>query len=426
VIQKTWLNLLMTTNRTVAITASDRTEIIRVVDSAQPELLTNSVYDRIERDSPLPEPTRRELLRHGASLRRPWEFRSTNDPQGEIAVGTTNLSKHRFSRYYYDLASFLNQETTIQLGRSIRDEYWAEYNPFNKAEAVKRFMLVVGYHDKLKPQAHVQFLSRRTNRFDSIIDELECTGRFRAPFRVFRGRPLARARGIVLAIHGRSSGPDLVMGLGVTDDYQRSFGAHWQNNGYLVYAPQVDWWGGIPLDRLGYTHQGGDLAKLLDLISFIKAEHPQSEPVIAAGVSYGSLLAECLGIISSDVHGVVSIGGNARGDYFVRLLKGDGEARFDVDPEKNYDFGYLPPDYHLYYDGIGLYKLIAPKPLVISIGSYDHDDHKFEHVWETLDYYKALGLETNVVLNVFRGEHESDPVGEIIALESIPSLRRSP
>lgn len=351
--------------------------------------------------------------RYGIEVRRPYQSRCKRDRHALIWIGTKEAKKHRFSTYYYDLADKLNSEDTILLGKSIRDAYWEEYNPFEKDDAIDRFKLIIGYHDSIEPKCSIEKTEQVIHNAGYSIQRIRFIGRFGVPFYVYCGIPDTPVKGILLAVHGRSSGPDNVIGLG--DDYSRSFGEYWLRNGYTVYAPQVDWNLGLPMERLNYSSHGADLAKLVDVLRYIKSVHTADVPVITAGISYGAMLSEMLGIISPDIDAVISIGGNAREDQFDRYLMGN----LKVNPEELYDILFLPPSYYFYYHGIGLYHLLCPKPLVISVGTHDRDEDKFKAVFHTMDYYKSYGYADKIAVNVFYGFHEADPEGELRSFEKL-------
>ena len=419
--QVEWLTITSTTNRSLVVGPSGSKAYYRIKDLGNPNL-TETEYDRQEDQlTPLAPATLNLLSEYGVSIRKPWQSPTGLDPEARWAIGTPDLKNHRFAQYDYDLANYLNETNTILLGKQIRDDYWSQYNPSAKSSAVERFAVVAGYHENLKPQGRVVATKAATNSLSQRIEILDVVGRFQTAFKVYRGIPPGTPKGIVLAIHGRSTGPDYVMGLGPAEDYTRSFGVHWLQHSYIVYAPQVDWVGGLPMDRLGYTPEGADLAKIFDLLEVINGAHSNNLPIVTAGISYGSLLAEFAGILSDQIKAVISIGGNGRGDYFVQLLadRATPTPRLSISAEKAAQFSSLPPDYYFHYAGIGLYKLLAPKPLVISIGSWDYGDDKYNHIMETLNYYKEIGAQGKILLNVFRGYHETDPEGEIAAFERI-------
>jgi len=360
-----------------------------------------------------------ELTRYNISIRKPYSVRSTKGKQSDINVGSSDFSKHRFSDYYYLLSDYLNSKEATLKGENIRNTYLNTLLPpvdsTSKEDAIDRLKIIVGYHDKIKSSGSIKNIQKVKNKFDQDLEKIEFLGRFGVPFIVFRGIPNSAPIGIVIAIHGRNSAPDYVMGMYKNDDYTRSFGAYWLKEGYIVYAPQVDWSTGLPMSTIGYTYQGADLAKLIDIITFIKKNKQFNLPIIVAGISYGSLLSEWLGAISYDIDAVISIGGSARGDPFIGSM---GNSKI-INPEKKPYNSYLPPDYFLYYDGIGIYRLIAPKPLVISIGSHDQNECKFEMIFNTIDYYTSIGFKNRIAVNVFMGFHEADPEGELFAFKRL-------
>jgi len=63
--------------------------------------------------------------------------------------------------------------------------------------------------------------------------------------------------------------------------------------------------------------------------------------------------------------------------------------------------------------------LIAPKPLVISVGTHDYGQEKYKHILETIEFYEKNGWEERVRLNLFYGFHEVDFEGDYIALQEL-------
>jgi len=379
-------------------------------------VLSSVKFDKYQ-DLDISDSTRELIEKYDISIRKtPYKSRAIIDRESDnFEVGSKYLKEHRFSQYYYDLAVYLNKRETILLGKSIRDKYWAEYDPLDKHAAVERFKTIIGYHELIPSGYSLGEIKSVKNRFGHNIDIIDFRGRFGVPFKLYRGVPEAGVKGIVIAIHGSVSGPDYVMGLPEKDNYSRSFGAYWVKKGFIVYAPQVDWSGGIPMERLNYTHQGAELAKLVDIVKYIKSRYPDQLPVISAGISHGSMLSEMLGVISPEIDAVISIGGNARAYPFITHFN----KRAVVDPEKKYYHSYLPPDYYFYYSGIGLYVLLCPKPLVISIGTHDHGEEKFEMIFNSVEYYKSKGFGDKIKVNVFWGFHEADPEGEFLSFQKL-------
>jgi hypothetical protein len=224
-------------------------------------------------------------------------------------------------------------------------------------------------------------------------------------------------KGIVIAIHGRNTNPDYVFGINNSKSCSREFGHSWLNEGYTVFAPQVDWSPGLPLVKLNFSQVGTDIAKLIDLITYIK-NNCNNLPIIACGFSHGAILAEIIGVISNNIDAVISICGTARGDLFDRFKAGvfkDGGFEFATNPS-------FSVNYHFLYNGLGILRLLAPKPLVVSVGTHDWGEDKFELIFKAIDYYKNIGSEENIDINLFYGFHETDPSGEIAALEKVLNL----
>jgi len=360
-------------------------------------------YDRLSVSNQLKD----RLKKYNVTIRKPYdELFSREKPV-------------RYEKYYFRLATQLNTEHAVDKARRLRDDYWKHYDPFNKGEEIKQFKTIVGYHEKIESKGKmIDIKKSRLNRFGDSVEELSFVGRFDVPFVVLRGRPRSEQKGILIALHGRRSDPLHVMGVKDEDDYARSFGAYWLKKGYSVYAPQVDSDVSFPLIRFNYTPVGADLAKIGDILQFIGNSRYKCDtklPIVVAGISYGSMLAEFSGIIFEEIDAVISIGGNARGDFIDLITAG----KIVVDPNAPVRFSYLPPTYEFLYNGLPLYKLIAPKPLVISIGTHDHGEDKFKMIFDTVDYYRSIGLGSCIKVNIFKGRHEADPEGEFLAFNDL-------
>ena len=125
-----------------------------------------------------------------------------------------------------------------------------------------------------------------------------------------------------------------------------------------------------------------------------------------------------IGVISKNIDAVISICGTARGDLFDRYKAGifsDGLGAIADDHS-------FSANYHFLYNGLGILRLLTPKPLVISVGTHDWGEDKFDLIFKAIDYYKTNGSKENIAVNLFYGFHESDPGGEIDALEKVLKL----
>ena len=355
----------------------------------------------------------KNLMDYNIEIRKPYDYPYLNNYPSKVL-------KKKYSKYYDKLLDFIRHENTTLVGRKMRDEYWSNYDPFNKSHYIEKFKDVIGYHNIIKPFYEIISTEITQNIMNYQIDDIIMKGRFNTPFHIFRGVPkLDKPKGIVLAIHGRSEYPDYLMGLTKNDTYSRKFGNYWLNNGYIVYAPQVDYDKSLSIVSLNYSNLAVDIAKILDLILYIKSNHDKSLPLISCGISYGAHLSEILGIISDEINAVVSIGGMARGDLFDRL---DNDVnKWYKKVGQNNKFQLFSTNFHFLYNSLGIYKLLATKNLVISIGTHDWGEEKFNMIFNTLEYYKRFNCENNIRLNLFYGYHEADPIGEMKALEDIYS-----
>jgi len=314
--------------------------------------------------------------------------------------------------YYKNIIDYLNDSDTILLGKEIRDGYWDKYDPNNKKEYINKYKSVIGYHEDIKASYRVNDISSTDKEGISII-ELE--DRFRLPFEVYKGMPIStKAKGIIIAIHGRYSGAEYVMGMVKKSDYNRDCGKKWLQNGHIVYAPQIEPKGIISgYDRLNYSNIGADVARVMDLIRYIDENEDRVLPLIIAGTSYGGHIAEIVGILSDRVDVIMSIGAMARGDFFERLLNG-----WDTVELNDYPFdSFVSPGFNFYYHGVGTFKLLAPKPLIVSIGTHDFGEEKFKHIFEAVEYYREKGYGKRIGLNVYYGGHEVDADGDYFALQ---------
>jgi len=339
-----------------------------------------------------------------------------------IKIMIESSSNNKYIEYYYSLNEYINNDAAYKLGFDLYTSIWNDYDPLDntiKHQYIDSFKSSIGYHDLIRSKANEICSNSILSNNNTKIDEIHVAGRFGVPFITYKGTPKnISPKGIVIAIHGRSTNPDYVFGINNSKSYCREFGNYWLNKGYIVYAPQVDWSAGLPLLKLNYSQVGTDIAKLIDLITYIKNTYKNNLPIISCGISHGAILAEIIGVISNNVDAVVSIGGTARGDLFDRFKAGiisDGVNAIDENPS-------FSVNYHFLYNGLGILRLLAPKPLVISIGTHDWGEDKFDLIFKAVDYYKTNGSEDNIAINLFYGFHEPDPGGEIAALEKVLNL----
>jgi hypothetical protein len=375
---------------------------------------------------------KKKLTQCGVTIRTPypagvkWVKIAEENRKG---VGSADLKTHRFGDYYFQLASFLNSEKSATIGKGLRCKYWENYDPLNKKDKLRDLGFSVGWHDNIKPGGRI--ISEE--QCGEKLYKINFCGRFGLNYCVFHGKPkgVEVPEGIVIALHGSSSGPDYVMGLDGKEDYTRRYGAYWVEKGYEVYAPQVNWSSSTAFDLVNcnYSHLGDDLAKIDDLVRFIvearKGSGGKAVPIVVAGISYSGKLAALAGIFLENIDSIITIA-SVGADWFDIHARNSQWAnikakKYVVDPIKP---GWTSRfnGYMIYFDELGLYKLLAPKPLIISGGLHDLPEAKFKTIFQIVDYYESIGHGNDIKLNIFDGMHESDPCGEFSAYKKLKSL----
>ena len=376
--------------------------------------------------------TKDKLTQYGVTIRTPYPANVKwvdKAKENRILVGTADLKNHRFGDYYFQLTRFLNSEKSTTIGKGLRREYWKNYDPLNKKDKLRDLGLSVGWHDNIRPGGRI--ISEE--QCGEKLYKINFSGRFGLNYCVFHGKPkgVEVPEGIVVALHGSRSGPDYVMRLGGKEDYTRGFGAYWVEKGYEVYAPQLNWSvGSVRLTNCNYSALGDDLAKIEDLVHFIvearKGSGDKKLTIVVAGISRGGLLATLAGTLLEDIDSVIKISA-AEFDWFeVRThdsqwAKNKVRRKFFLDPTITGKKDSFHPTYRVYFQGLGLHQLLAPKPLIISGGLQDLPDVKFDVIFQIVDYYESIGHGNNIKLNIFDGMHESDPGGEFSAYTKLKS-----
>ena len=296
-----------------------------------------------------------------------------------------------------------SEEASIQRGEFLKNWLY-EIKSMKAKDRQKQLEQLIGYQIGYNPSVVPSY--SKVEKTETII---KITGRYGAKFRSLILN-VDNPKGIVIALHGRGGTPEAVVGK--INDYTNRFGEYWHKAGYNVIAPDLSPSGGLNFPRLGLSANGADIALLLDLIEYIKDQYGERIPVIISGISYGSFLAEMIGLLSVEVDAVVSIGGASRYNY--------NYSMYSL-PSKKAPFfqHYL----NSFLDNGGVYDLILPKKLIISVGNYDAGN------WGRLGNNKIFLLnsfvernideKSNYRINLFRGAHEADPIREIKLYEEL-------
>jgi hypothetical protein len=345
-----------------------------------------------------------------------YEHGELIDPDNKTHLGNESYKDYRFYSYHKDLVDLLNNKSFFEYAKSKREAYWNAYRiKQDRKKAIEKFQEKIGYSDILKaPSAtwgnkeliHIDsesrvkvFKSKYNNRFGIAND-------------VFVLEPASKPKGLIIAIHGRASGPDNISGA-KNNDYGNKFALEYAKAGFLVMSPRVDIDYGPNTYLLNLSSRSLDLSNLFDLLFLARQE--KIKPIIVAGISYGAQLSERLATLSPDIDCLVSIGGEARGQFFDRIENGiSSPINIDEKPHQ-----YTEPDLNFLYSGEGVYYLVAPKNLVISIGLRDHDIFKLKIIERVKKFYESNGLKKSLHINIFWGGHEAHPQGEIDGINSV-------
>jgi len=298
-----------------------------------------------------------------------------------------------------------SEEASIQRGEFLKN-WLHEIKSMKVKDRQKWLEQLIGYQIGYIPDVLPSYSG--AEKTETII---KITGRYGAKFHSLILN-IDDPKGIVIALHGRGGTPEAVVGK--INDYANRFGEFWHKAGYTVIAPDLSNNDGLNFPRLGLSANGADIALLLDLIEYIKNQYGERIPIIISGISYGSFLAEMIGLLSVDVDAVVSIGGASRYDY-------------------NYSMYSLPSKTPLFQhylnsflDNGGVYDLILPKKLIISVGNYDagnwgrNGSNKIFLLNSFVE--RNIDEKSNYRINLFRGAHEADPINEIKLYEELVDL----
>jgi hypothetical protein len=345
-----------------------------------------------------------------------YEHGESIDQDNRMFFGSELYSNYRFYNYHKELVELLNNKRFVKYAEMKREEYWKAYKiKSGKKKEIEKFQEKIGYSDILFPPS-ASWGSKELINVDSEsgvkVFKSKYKNRFGITNDVYVLEPSAKPKGLIIAVHGRVSGPDNISGAKYKD-YGNNFALEYAKAGFLVMAPRVDIDFGPNTYLLNLSSRSLDLSNLFDLLILAKQE--KIKPIIVSGISYGAQLSERLAILSPDIDCLVSIGGEARGQFFDRILSGVAPP-IDIDkkpPE------YTQPDLSFLYSGDGIYYLVAPKKLIISIGLRDHDMYKLKLIERVNKFYILNGLKKSIHINIFEGGHEAHPQGEIEGINSV-------
>lgn len=312
-----------------------------------------------------------------------------------IRPSPSSSSLNSYIREISELAS--TSDSSVKRGEHLENEL-AKVKKFDPHKKASYIGSLVGYNQT----------EANSGSYSCKEKEVYIEGRFGIPFKVLASSKESEFKGVFIGIHGRGGSPEGVLGLHM--DYSNSFGSYWANEGYHVYAPLVQSAGGNDFPRLGLSSSGADVALLMDLIHFLRKLYGEGIPIVVGGISYGAKLAEIIGVINPEVSGVISIGGASRYSYSHSHLSLPSQQRSH----------YL----NSLLDNGGVYDLIFPKSLVISVGTRDAGGwgEDGENKIYVIENFKKRNPDSSWYrVNLFYGEHESDPRNEAISYKQLKS-----
>ncbi len=322
-----------------------------------------------------------------------WRYINSYTPPAKY-IKNRNLGRsqnYNQSFAYTDAILKISSSESVAISRGqFLEKSLLETKKYDQNFKKKLVSSIVGYQPHISPRA---------SKISITDDILWLNGRYDAPFRSIYLKN-EKPKGVFIAIHGREGSPEGVVGR--ISDYSNGFGRYWFNQGYDVIAPDVQPGEGLVYPRLGLSSDGVDVALIMDLISYVRIQYGSAVPIVVGGISYGAKLSEIIGVLSDDVEGVISIGGAARYDYIL--------SNFSL-PHPVGSESYLNSE----LNRGGIFDLILPKKLVISLGTVDAGG------WGEVGENKVYLLEKfslrnksskNFRINLFYGSHESDPFTE--------------
>ena len=282
-------------------------------------------------------------------------------------------------------------------------------------EDLQYFKALLGYHEII-PAAYSNFRLTESGGYDY----LQLKGRFGQDLNAIclRKQPSGN-RTFLLLLPGRGTTVAATMGLSADADYTNSIGHHFSSNldinvCALSNFPHSD----VPILRYALSGRGVAIASVIDFLTAIKSELPQdADTIILGGISNGGHIAEYTAVISDLVDAALSSGAAARYDF------SNSPYSFYRDEISNYraiDLSYATFD-AVFRSG-RIFKLLHPKPLVVSIGTHvaGHESAEYPSKLEQIQIaLQTYGHSDCLQVNLFVGGHAHDQEGETKALQKL-------
>jgi hypothetical protein len=220
----------------------------------------------------------------------------------------------------------------------------------------------------------------------------------------------------VLALHGYTSSPDKLMGLGV-EDYSNSFGKKLLERGHVVVSP--------------FLLNNGDLVSNISALGSLTGQNIMTLEIQKVFISINYLL----GVSNIDLKkiGIYGISGGANLalhvaalDKRIKCVVASGIFRNQLNTFIDYSMGrgiykrnsnyfrsnyyFIPPNYYIDFSYIELSKLIYPTPLLFENGKKDiylNEYQDLEEYKKVEQFYRFNNHEDKIFFDNHEGAHEA-------------------
>lgn len=220
----------------------------------------------------------------------------------------------------------------------------------------------------------------------------------------------------VLALHGYTSSPEKVMGLGV-EDYSKSFGRKLLERGHIVVSP--------------FLLNNGDLVSNISALGSLTGQNIMTLEIQKIFTSINYLLG--ISNIDHQRIGIYGISGGANLalhvaalDKRIKCIVASGIFRNQINTFIDYSLGrgiysrnsnyfrsnyyFNPPNYYIDFSYTELSKLICPTPLLFENGKKDIylDKYQdFDEYKKVQQFYKSKNHKDKISLDKHEGAHEA-------------------
>jgi hypothetical protein len=323
---------------------------------------------------------------------------------------TQNYFEHKLSKQLED-SVYNVQDASVDLDSFIN---WAE-------DRRLRFLDLLGGQN-LKPTDQVRVLNQVViSKSDtSEFRKIKLQSRFEAiQIEAILGMPTVSQEKYpaIIALHGYTSSPDKVMGIG-KEDYSHEFGKWLTNQGYVVIAPFLLNHGervstiGALAGLAGDTVERIELVKVLSCVDYLSTiQDVDSTKIGIYGISGGGTISLYASAIDRRINCTVCSGIlRDRASSLVDYALGRGRyKRVGYSFRSSYYFPRYP--FHIEYPLPEIAKLIIPTPLMFENGEQDLNlvEYQDKVVFNRIKSdYSKYGFADYIKFHRHSGAHETD------------------